>query len=55
MTNRQILAGRVASRHAPALFDFAYPMTGRRLAGLRRLALRAWALSLRWQLHRAGL
>lgn len=55
MTNRQLLAARVAADHCPRLFAFAYPRAGRGVAVARQLALRVWCLSLRWRLLRSGL
>jgi hypothetical protein len=47
MTPRQIRAVRAAERFMPRLWDFAYPMEGRRYKQARRIALRAWAFAFR--------
>lgn len=42
MTPRQIRAVREAERFMPKLWDFAYPVKGRRYTRARRAALRLW-------------
>lgn len=54
MTNRQILAERLALAHWPALWAFAYPWDGRSCAWLRWLALRVWIGGLRLKINRLG-
>lgn len=49
MSPRDIRARRLSGQVAPWLWGFAYPMTGRGLAPLRRLAVSVWA----WLFRRA--
>ena len=47
MTPRQIRAVRVGERFMPRLWDFAYPLSGRRYTRARRVALRVWGIAFR--------
>jgi len=53
MTPRQIRAARVAEKFMPKLWDFAYPMKGRRYTKARRAALRLWGFCFRVRVYLA--
>jgi hypothetical protein len=48
MTNRQIMAARLARGFMPRWWSFAYPVAGRSVPWARRWAMRAWLLAFRY-------